>query len=164
MVAPDKLLGAINCLPRMLKERTIRMFGLPDGEICEFELVTDKPWSGFNWLSRRTQVTSRHKHRSAGPLALVAHLVAHEAYPGHHTEHCGKETGPGPPTTEIPRGVDLPRRHATVSLGEGLADLGLEVAMGPLTEAWWRRVSRPSASATTPTRRGGVGAGEVFRG
>ncbi len=41
----------------------------------------------------------------------LAHLVAHESYPGHHTEHTRKEVGPGPPPPLV-GGVDLPRRHA----------------------------------------------------
>ena len=59
----------------------------------------------------------------------LAHLVAHEAYPGHHTEHTRKEVGL------------VRRRHfyeetiflvgtPQCLLAEGLADLGLEVVMG----------------------------------
>src|ERR1035438_10588001 len=61
-------------------------------------------------------------------------LVAHEAYPGHHTEHVRKEAG-------------LLRRHrcweeSIVVIGtphnllsEGLADHGFEIVMGPRREA-----------------------------
>jgi hypothetical protein len=59
----------------------------------------------------------------------LGHLVAHEAYPGHHTEHSRKEVG-------LVRGrrwqeetiflVGTPQ----CTLAEGLADLGAEVTLG----------------------------------
>jgi hypothetical protein len=133
-VAPPDLLGpAISSLAEDLRERTARMFGLPDGERVEFELVTDKPWGGFNYylggLESRVAINT-----DLPVLSLVlGHLVAHEAYPGHHTEHSRKEAG-------------LVRRRRLVEetiflvgtpqclLAEGLADLGLEVVLGPEPE------------------------------
>ena len=86
--------GRLGSLADDLRERTDRRFGLPDGEHVDFELVTDKPWSGLQLLPGRPALASRDQHRPAGarPTSL-AHLVAHEAYPGHHTEHTRKEVG-----------------------------------------------------------------------
>lgn len=133
-VPVDKLDAAIRSLADDLRERTQRLFGLPEGEQIDFELVTDKPWSGFNYylggLRSRVAVNTDLPVLSTS----LAHLVAHEAYPGHHTEHCRKEVG-------------LVRRRRLAEetiflvgtpqclLAEGLADLGLEVAMGPRPEA-----------------------------
>jgi hypothetical protein len=132
-VPTNVLPAAINSLAEDLRERTQRLFGLPEGEHIEFELVTDKPWSGFN-----TYLGGLHSRVSVNTdlpvLSMsLAHLVAHEAYPGHHTEHCRKE-------------VSLVRRRRWLEetiflvgtpqclIAEGLADLGLEVLVGPRPE------------------------------
>ena len=128
-VAPDKLLGAIGVLAELLKERTVDLFGLPDGEICDFELVTDKPWSGFNTylggLRSRVDINT-----DLPVLSLfLPQLVAHEAYPGHHTEHCGKDTGLVRTRNFLEETIFLVGTPQCL-LSEGLADLGLEVAIG----------------------------------
>lgn len=128
-VDPDVLPAAISSLAEELRQRTDTLFGLPDGEHIEFQLVTNKPWSGFNWylgdLRSRVDVNTDLPVLSTS----LAHLVAHEAYPGHHTEHSRKEVGL------------VRRRHyqeetiflvgtPSALLAEGLADLGIEVVMG----------------------------------
>ena len=49
VVPVDRLASAVASIADDLRERTQRTFGLPEGEHVEFELVTDKPWSGFNY-------------------------------------------------------------------------------------------------------------------
>jgi hypothetical protein len=132
-VPTDRLPAAIGSLAEDLRARTARLFGLPDGEHVDFELVTDKPWSGFNhYLGGLQSFVSVNTDLPVLSTSL-AHLVAHEAYPGHHTEHCRKE-------------VSLVRRRQWLEetiflvgtpqclVAEGLADLGLEVLLGPRPE------------------------------
>jgi hypothetical protein len=92
-VPVDKLGPAVHSLAEDLRARTVELFGLPEGEHVEFELVTDEPWSGFNYylggLQSRVAINTDLPVLSTG----LAHLVAHEAYPGHHTEHTRKEVG-----------------------------------------------------------------------
>ncbi len=133
-VPGDRLTGAIQSLADDFRERTERLFGLPDDEHVDFELVTDKPWSGFNkYLGGLRSLVSVNTDLPVLSISL-GHLVAHEAYPGHHTEHCRKEAGL------------VRRRHwleETIFLvgtpqclvAEGLADLGLEVIVGRRPEA-----------------------------
>ena len=134
-VVPVDVLGrAVRSLAEDLRARTDELFGLPDGEHVEFELVTNEPWSGFNYylggLQSKVAINTDLPVLSTG----LAHLVAHEAYPGHHTEHTRKEIGL------------VRRRHwweesiflvgtPQCLLAEGLADLGLEVAWGRRSEA-----------------------------
>ena len=129
-VVPTEVLPAvIESLLDDLRARTDAAFGLPDGEEVHFELVTDKPWSGFNHYLG--QLRSRVEINVDLPVSAltIAHLVAHEAYPGHHTEHVRKEVG------LVRR---LRRDEETIFLvgtpqcllAEGLADLGLEVLVG----------------------------------
>jgi hypothetical protein len=131
---PTHLLpGAIDALAEDLRERTQRMFGLPEDEHIEFELVTDKPWSGFNTylggLRSRVSVNTDLPVLSTS----LAHLVAHEAYPGHHTEHCRKEVGLVRRRQWLEETIFLVGTPQCL-LAEGLADLGLEVVLGPRPE------------------------------
>jgi hypothetical protein len=134
VVPLDRLQAALVSLADDFRERTQRLFGLPAGEHVDFELVTGQPWSGFNYylgdLHSRVAINTDLPVLSPS----LGHLVAHEAYPGHHTEHTRKEVG-------------LVRRHHQTEeviflvgtpqclVAEGLADLGLEVIVGPRPEA-----------------------------
>jgi len=132
-VAPDTLLAAITSLADDLRERTRRLFGLPEGEHVDFELVTDKPWSGFNtYLGDLRSVVAVNTDLPVLSISL-AHLVAHEAYPGHHTEHTRKEVGLVRRRRWLEESIFLVGTPQCL-LAEGLADLGLEVVLGPRPE------------------------------
>jgi hypothetical protein len=128
-VPVDKLGPAVNSLAEDLRARTDELFGLPDGEHVEFELVTNEPWSGFNYylggLQSRVAINTDLPVLSTG----LAHLVAHEAYPGHHTEHTRKEVGLVRRRQWWEESIFLVGTPQCL-LAEGLADLGLEVAWG----------------------------------
>ena len=133
-VPVDKLRPAIDSLAEDLRARTAALFGLPEGEHVEFELVTDQPWSGFNYylgnLSSRVAVNTDLPVLSTS----LAHLVAHEAYPGHHTEHTRKEVGLVRRRRWLEESIFLVGTPQCL-LAEGLADLGLEMVMGRHPEA-----------------------------
>ncbi|WP_135227752.1 hypothetical protein [Deinococcus fonticola] len=75
-----------------LRRRTADLYGLPAGENFTIHLVTDKPWGGYNWPLGNLQ--SRIDINTDFPVALpgLPGLLAHEGYPGHHTENAHKET------------------------------------------------------------------------
>jgi hypothetical protein len=135
-VPPDVLRTAVDSLAEDLRVRTDEAFGLPDGERIDFELVTDQPWAGFNYYlgDLRSRVAINVDLPVLGPT--LPQLVAHEAYPGHHTEHTRKEVG-------LVRRRDLLEETIFLVgtpqclLAEGLADLGLEVVVpgGPAARA-----------------------------
>jgi hypothetical protein len=125
-VPQEKLQAAVASLAGDFRSRTRSLFGLPDGERVDFELETNKPWSGFNYYlgDLRSRVTI---NVDLPVLSLhLGSLVAHEAYPGHHTEHSRKEA------TLVRRRRQLEETIFLVGtpqclVAEGLADLGLEV-------------------------------------
>ncbi|MDP9452779.1 MAG: DUF885 domain-containing protein [Actinomycetota bacterium] len=129
-VPPHHLEAALASLLEDLRERTDRYFGLPEGERVDMELVTGQPWSGFNYylggLRSRVAVNVDLPVLSPG----LAHLVAHEAYPGHHTEHCRKEVGLVRRRRWLEETIFLVGTPQCL-LAEGLADLGLEVVVSP---------------------------------
>lgn len=129
LLTPDQLRAAIPALAELLRERTVQRFGLPEGEHVEFELVSDQPWSGFNYYEG--DLRSRVAINTDLPVSstTVAHLVAHEAYPGHHTEHCRKEVGLVRQRRQLEETIFLVGTPQCL-LAEGLADLALEVVLG----------------------------------
>jgi hypothetical protein len=133
VVPVDVLPRAVESLTEDLRSRTRALFGLPDGESVEWELVSDKPWSGFNYYlgALRSRVAI---NTDLPVLALsLAHLVAHETYPGHHTEHCRKEVGLVRQRRFLEESIFLVGTPQCL-LAEGLADLGLEIVFGARPE------------------------------
>jgi hypothetical protein len=91
VVPADRVEGVLGTLNARLREKTGQLLGLPAGETTEIELVTGKHWSAYNYylggLKSRVAVNTD----VALNASIVAILVAHELYPGHHTENAWKE-------------------------------------------------------------------------
>lgn len=141
-IPADRLEEAISSLAEDLRARTRRLFGLPDGERVDFSLVTGRPWAGFNYylgdLRSRVEVNVDLPVLST----VLAHLVAHESYPGHHTEHTLKEVGLVRARRQLEETIFLVGTPQCL-LAEGLADLGLEVAVGRRPERFVAEHLRP---------------------
>ncbi len=145
----DKLELALRSLAEDFRERTGRLFGLPDGEHVEWELAHDQPWSGFNYylggLRSRVAINTDLPVLSTS----LAHLVAHEAYPGHHTEHTRKEAG-----LVRRRGWEEETLFCVGTpqclIAEGLADLALEVVAGERPEPLVAEHLRPLGISYDP--------------
>ncbi|MCB0961306.1 MAG: hypothetical protein KDB04_17500 [Acidimicrobiales bacterium] len=130
LMTREQLTAAVHALAEAFRERTARAFGLPDGEHVEFELVANEPWSGFNYYDG--DLRSRVAINTDLPVSSTAigHLIAHEAYPGHHTEHCRKEVGLVRRREQLEESIFLVGTPQCL-LAEGLADLALEALLGP---------------------------------
>jgi hypothetical protein len=101
--------------------------GLPEGESVDYEYVSDKPWTAYNHY--RGGLQSRIQVNTDVPSVpdAVVEWVAHETYPGHHTEHAWKEqllTRAGRLEESI---VLVPTPQSVVS--EGIATLAAEIAL-----------------------------------
>jgi hypothetical protein len=74
-----------------LRRRTQELVELPPGEEVEIELVCGQPWSAYNWYLG--QGRSRIQFNTDLPMRAhnLVEILAHEAYPGHHTEGVLKE-------------------------------------------------------------------------
>jgi hypothetical protein len=130
-VPAAKALDAFAVLSDSLRERTRSLLELPEGERLDAFIVADQPWAAYNWylggLASRIELNTDlpvHSH-------FFAPMVAHEGYPGHHTERACKEAR---------LAVELDRPEAAISLlhtpeclvSEGIAEVAVE-------EAWGRR-------------------------
>ena len=90
-VPGDQLPSVLESLVVELRRRTLELFGLPEGEKAELDYVTDEPWSAFNYYlgDLRSRVAVNLDVQMVPNV--VTELLAHELYPGHHTEHAWKE-------------------------------------------------------------------------
>ena len=129
IMSREQLTSAVHALAEAFRDRTRTRFGLPEGEHVEFELVTNEPWSGFNYYEG--DLRSRVAINTDLPVSSTAigHLIAHEAYPGHHTEHCRKEVGLVRQRQQLEESIFLVGTPQCL-LAEGLADLAIEVLLG----------------------------------
>src|SRR4051812_9321093 len=132
---PDRLEVAVQALSSALRDRVRGLYGLPEVETVRYEVVTDKPWSGFNFYEgdyrSRVAINAALPHR----LSALPHLVAHESYPGHHTEHCRKELGLVERADRLEHTVFLVNTPECL-MAEGLADLGVQASVGAGWGPW----------------------------
>jgi hypothetical protein len=87
----DALATVFDGLAEDFRTRTKALFELPEGESVEVAYVSDEPWTAFNYYLG--DLRSRVAVNTDVPMTpdIVGNLVAHEGYPGHHTEHAWKE-------------------------------------------------------------------------
>lgn len=134
-IPADRLEDCVRAFSSALRDVVRSTYPLPDTETVVYEVVTDKPWSGFNYYEGEYRSTVAINADLKQQMSNLPGLVAHESYPGHHTEHCRKEAGlvaglgHGEQTIFL---VNTPQ----CLMAEGLADLALHAAVGPGWGAW----------------------------
>ncbi len=90
-IPPDVARKVVDAILPELRERTRAIVDLPRDEAIEIRIVSDQPWSGYNWYLGKAR--SRVELNTDLPIHAfrLTELLAHECYPGHHTEHLLKE-------------------------------------------------------------------------
>jgi hypothetical protein len=134
-IAPERLEECIQAFSSALRDRVRAEFPLADTETVVYEVVTDKPWSGFNYYEGDYRSTVAVNADLKQQMSNLPRLVAHESYPGHHTEHCRKEAGLVAGLDQAEQTIFLVNTPQCL-MAEGLADLALYAAIGPKWGAW----------------------------
>ena len=134
-IPPERLDECIHAFSSALRDRVRADFPLPDSETINYEIVTDKPWSGFNYYEGNYRSTVAVNADLKQQMSNLPRLVAHESYPGHHTEHCRKEAGLVELGGQAEQTIFLVNTPQCL-MAEGLADLALYAAIGPDWGAW----------------------------
>jgi hypothetical protein len=134
-IPPARLEECIHAFSSALRDRVRATYPLPDTETITYEVVTDKPWSGFNYYLGDYRSTVAVNADLKQQMANLPRLVAHESYPGHHTEHCRKEFGLVAGRNQAEQTIFLVNTPQCL-MAEGLADLALYAAVGPGWGAW----------------------------
>ena len=134
-IPPSRLEEAIHAFSSSLRDRVRAEYPLPDTETISYEVVTDKPWSGFNYYLGDYRSTVAVNADLKQQMSNLPRLVAHESYPGHHTEHCRKEAGLVAGKGQAEQTIFLVNTPQCL-MAEGLADLALHAAIGPDWGGW----------------------------
>src|SRR6185312_11315543 len=134
-IPPEKLAACIDAFSSALRDRVCSEYPLPDTETVDYQVVTDKPWSGFNYYLGDYRSTVAVNADLKQLMSNLPRLVAHESYPGHHTEHCRKEAGLVEGKGQAEQTIFLVNTPQCL-MAEGLADLALYAAIGPDWGAW----------------------------
>jgi hypothetical protein len=128
MLEDDRLFPLLRELVADLRVRTRDTFGLPEGEEIALEPVSDEPWWAFNYYLGG--LCSHVVINTDVPTTVqdAVHLVAHEVYPGHHTEHAWKERLIVQERGELGEVILMvPTPQSLVS--EGIAETGVDVLL-----------------------------------
>jgi hypothetical protein len=134
-IPPGRLAECIEAFSSALRDRVRADYPLPDAETVEYQVVTDKPWSGFNYYLGDYRSTVAVNADLKQLMSNLPRLVAHESYPGHHTEHCRKEAGLVNRKGQTEQTIFLVNTPQCL-MAEGLADLALYAAIGPGWGRW----------------------------
>jgi hypothetical protein len=125
----EELATVFRALADDFRERAQAMIGLPEGESVDVEYVSDKPWAAFNYYLGDLQSRVDVNTDVAMTPSFLVEIVAHEAYPGHHTEHAWKEqrlVREGGKLEESAQMVGVP----AALISEGIAGLASEILLG----------------------------------
>ncbi len=134
-IPPQRLEECMHAFSSALRDKVRATYPLPDAETIVYEVVTDKPWSGFNYYEGNYRSTVAVNADLKQQMANLPRLVAHESYPGHHTEHCRKEAGLVAGQDQQEQTIFLVNTPQCL-MAEGLADLALYAAVGPGWGSW----------------------------
>lgn len=91
IIPTERILEIFQSALLLAQARTKQLFSLPPHESFEIELVTNQPWSGYNWFQGNAHSKIQINIDLPRRLDHVLHLMTHEGYAGHHTEQSLKE-------------------------------------------------------------------------
>ncbi|MFD4368009.1 DUF885 domain-containing protein [Rhodococcus sp. NPDC058521] len=137
-IPSERLHECVEAFSSALRDRVRDHYPLPESEVVEYEIVGDKPWSGFNYYLGDYRSTVAINSDLKQHMANLPRLIAHEAYPGHHTEHCRKEAGLVG-AGQLEQTIFLVNTPQCL-MAEGLADLALESIVGPGWGSWAQEI------------------------
>jgi hypothetical protein len=118
-VPPDRLEESIHAFSSALRDRVRAEYPLPDAETITYEVVTDKPWSGFNYYLGNYTSTVAVNADLKQQMSNLPRLVA------------GRN--------QAEQTIFLVNTPQCL-MAEGLADLALYAAIGPNWGSWAREI------------------------
>ena len=120
-------------------------FDLPAGDDFTVEFVSDQPWMAYNWYLGNSKSRIQINIDLPTRISELPVLIAHEAYPGHHTDLSIKEAKLVKGLKYYEFTVNLLNAPSSV-MAEGIATTALKTALTKdELEAWFREELLPAA-------------------
>jgi hypothetical protein len=88
---PERAMPLIDRIAAEVRRRTAAHLPLPEGESIELALVRDQPWGAYNWYKGNNHSLIEINTDLPMQADGLVDYLAHEGYPGHHTEHSLRE-------------------------------------------------------------------------
>ena len=112
------------------RRRTVEIVTLPEDDACEFSFVQDQPWGAYNWYLGKCRSRIDVNMDLPTLALLLPYTIAHETYPGHHTEHAVKEKKLYREGGFLEHSILLSNAPSAV-VSEGIAESALEMIATP---------------------------------
>ena len=132
-IKPERVLEILNWVTDELRALCAPVFPIPEGDSLEISVVTDEPWSAYNWYEggRRSRIEF-NTDQPTRAHQLVG-ILGHEAFPGHHLEHASKEERLVEQLGRVESSIQLINTPEAY-ISEGLAEVGPPLLVG--REKW----------------------------
>jgi hypothetical protein len=129
LVRGPRLVDGLHALVAEFRRRCRERWDLPEKERVVVELARGHPWAGYAEYRGGLQTVVQINDELPIPAWRLVELIAHEAYPGHHTEHVCKATTPPDGRARAEFDVFVyPTPQALIA--EGIAMLAPEILLG----------------------------------
>lgn len=130
IVPKESLKSIVENIADDFRCRTAEIIALPEDEACEFTFVNNKPWGAYNrYLGK---YLSRIDINIDLPWSAIRlpQIIAHETYPGHHTENAVKEKELYREGGHLEHSI-RPSNAPSAVVAEGIAEIALEMIATP---------------------------------
>ena len=127
IIPNNKLMPVMDAAIAECRRRTAEYIDLPEGESFSLELVSDKPWGGYNYYQGGFHSKIEVNTDSPTNLSRAVDLGCHEGYPGHHVLHSLHEQENVNKRGWIEFSI-VPLFSPIAVVAEGSANFGIELA------------------------------------
>lgn len=90
-ISLEKVKELLPIIVGKLRKLTDQKLNLPEGENFTVGFVSDRPWTAYNWYLGNFQSRIDLNMDMPASVSFLPALMAHEGYPGHHTDLAIKE-------------------------------------------------------------------------
>lgn len=147
----DKLEPVFRAAIAECRARTLKYISMPANEKFDLELVTNQPWSGYNWYKGNAHSLIQLNTDMPVTVGRAIDIGCHEGYPGHHALNARLEQ-------ELSKGKGwvefsvYPLYSPQSFLAEGSANAGIKLAFpGDEQAAFEKATLYPLAGLTPPS-------------
>ena len=123
---------------KKLRALTDQKFKLPAEESFTIEFVSDRPWMAYNWYLGNSKSRIEINMDIPSRVSSLPDLIAHEGYPGHHTDLSIKEKKLVDEMRYYEFTVNLLNAPSAV-MAEGIATSALETLLTEQEREDWLR-------------------------